>query len=81
MAAIWRFVGEKKNRTILAWLGGGAVIVIGGLYAAYTDPKRPPAAVCAGGGAIAVGGSVSGSKLTTNSTGSASTDCKPATKD
>jgi hypothetical protein len=35
MEAIWRFLGDKRNRVILSWLGGGAVVVIGGLWAAF----------------------------------------------
>jgi hypothetical protein len=46
MEAIWRFLGDKRNRVILSWLGGGAVVVIGGLWAAFiyfAGDKQSPA--------------------------------------
>lgn len=44
MSRIWVFLKRKGNREILAWLGGGAIVVIGGLWSAFVyfgDPKKP----------------------------------------
>ena len=47
MARLWAFIGQEGNRQVLGWLGGGAIVVIGGLWAGYTHfdsaakkPKR-----------------------------------------
>jgi hypothetical protein len=82
MEAIWRFLGDERNRVILSWLGGGAVVVIGGLWAAFVffaGDKPPPVPSCTGAGGVTVGRDVNGSTITTS--GSGSTDCgKPAGK-
>lgn len=36
MRAVWTFLSKKRNREILAWLGGGIVVVAGGLWTATT---------------------------------------------
>ena len=36
MRGLWRFLGAKKNREILAWLGGGGVVAAGGIWTAVT---------------------------------------------
>jgi hypothetical protein len=80
MEAVWRFIGDKRNRITLSWLGGGAVVVIGGLWVAfvYFDEKKP-SNPCTGAGGVTVGRDVTGSTITTN--GSGSTDCgKPTGK-
>jgi hypothetical protein len=79
MKTIWRFIGDKRNRVILSWLGGGAVVVIGGLWAAFVffaadkQSPAPPPAPCTGAGGVTVGRDVNSSTITTN--GSGSTDC------
>jgi hypothetical protein len=85
MEAIWRFIGDDRNRVILSWLGGGAVVVIGALWVAFTffagdkHSPGPAPAPCAGAGSVTVGRDVNGSTITTN--GAGSTDCgKPAGK-
>jgi type II secretory pathway component PulM len=35
MARFWKFIGSKGNRERLAWLGGGAVIVVAGIWSAF----------------------------------------------
>jgi len=49
MTHLWRFLQAKKNREILAWLGGGAVILASGLWTAVTfssaEPSRSKPAV------------------------------------
>jgi hypothetical protein len=44
MTTLWAIVRKKSNREIISWLGGGAVIVIGGLWAlfVYVLPPKPP---------------------------------------
>jgi hypothetical protein len=32
---LWSFLAKPGNRKILSWLGGGAVVVIAGLWAAF----------------------------------------------
>jgi hypothetical protein len=85
MGTIWRFIGNERNRVVLSWLGAGAVVVIGGLWAAFVffagdkQPSAPALAPCTGAGGVTVGRDVNGSTITTN--GSGSTDCgKPAGK-
>jgi hypothetical protein len=69
--AVWRFLKTKRNRDIVAWLGGGMVVILSGLWTAATfvSTKRPltqtPVAhVEASGGGVAIGGSVSDSTIT-----------------
>jgi hypothetical protein len=78
MEAIWRFIGDERNRVILSWLGGCVVVVIGALWAAFVffaGDKQSPAP-CAGSGSVTLGRDVNGSIITT--TGSGSTDCGKA---
>jgi hypothetical protein len=35
LASIWAFLGDETNRAILSWIGGGLVVVVGGLWAAF----------------------------------------------
>jgi hypothetical protein len=35
MGSLWLFLAKPENRTTLSWLGGGAVAVIAGLWAAF----------------------------------------------
>ena len=43
MGSLWSFLAKPKNEKTLTWLGGGAVVVIAGLWAAFVylfPPKR-----------------------------------------
>src|SRR5580704_4361588 len=43
---LWKFVGNSANRAILSWLGGGAVVVIGGawtLFICFHADNKPAA--------------------------------------
>jgi tetratricopeptide (TPR) repeat protein len=33
---LWNFVGNGKNRDIVSWLGGGSVVMVAGIWAAFT---------------------------------------------
>jgi len=43
MGSLWSFLAKPKNQKTLSWLGGGAVVVIAGLWAAFVylfPPKK-----------------------------------------
>ena len=66
---VWNFLSNDKNRAVLGWIGGGVVVVISALWAAFVyfaPPSKPvsqPASVTASGGSVAVG-NVTGSTVT-----------------
>ena len=33
---VWGFIRNSKNREIVSWLGGGAAIIVAGLWAVFT---------------------------------------------
>ena len=77
---LWKFFRNSKNREILSWLGGGAVVVIAGIWAAtvYFFPAHKPLElsprdVQANCGGVAIGGNVSGATITGGTT--TSSDC------
>ncbi len=66
MGSVWVFLQKPSNRRLLSWFGGGAVVIVGGIWAVVTyvwPAHESPTAVCAEQG-IAIGGNVSGSKIT-----------------
>ena len=78
MTRLWAFIGQEGNRQVLGWLGGGAIVVIGGLWVGYTHffPDTKPAggrgpSVSATTGGVAIGGDVSGSNITVVTKGAA----------
>jgi hypothetical protein len=84
MSRLWEFLLQKRNREILAWLGGGAVVVAPGIWAVMLyilPPSKPqgtrPAEVEARCGAIAVGGNVTGSIVAAGATTGADCSNKP----
>jgi len=67
---IWAFLKNAQNREILGWLGGGLVIVIGGLWAAFKffhakskDERPATPTIIAGGGGFAAGRDVSNVRI------------------
>jgi len=87
---LWGFLRDKSNQQVLGWLGGGLVVAVTGLWAAFvyffppgksSEAKAPaPTAVSvqADCSAIAIGGNVSGATITTGGTTNA--DCAPKPK-
>ena len=83
LTLVWKFLSKDKNRAVLGWLGAGVVVVIGALWAAfvYFMPASKPApapGVEASCGAVAVGGSVTGSAIKAG--GVTGADCAPKPK-
>jgi hypothetical protein len=77
---LWNFVGKGKNRQILSWLGGGAVVIATGVWVAtvyffpaHKPPQSGPVDVKADCGGVAIGGSVTGTTITGGTT--AGSDC------
>jgi hypothetical protein len=45
---LWKFIQNRKYREIASWLGGGAVVIVGGIWGLFTylfphDDKKPVA--------------------------------------
>ena len=84
LSDVWDFLRDASNRTVLGWIGGGVVVVVGGLWAAFvyfvpaSKPATPPASVEANCGGVAVGGNVTGTTITAGTVTNA--DCAPKPK-
>jgi TIR domain len=86
---LWGFLRDKSNQQVIGWLGGGLVVAVTGLWAAFIyffppgkspEAKSPVPAVsvqaeCSG---IAIGGNVTGGTITTG--GTTNSDCAPKPK-
>jgi hypothetical protein len=69
---MWKWLFNPEKRAVLGFVGAGIAAVIGAawtVYAHFHDQPPSPPSVCAQQG-NAIGGSVSGSTITNNSTGS-----------
>jgi hypothetical protein len=66
LSAIWDFLNDPNNRTVLGWLGGGLVVVLGGIWAVvkFIFKKKTPS-VSATQGGVAAGRDIRESKITT----------------
>jgi hypothetical protein len=66
-ASIWAFVRDPGNRAVLGWIGGGIVVVIGGLWAAFKFffSKRKEPTVLASNGGVAAGRDIRDTKINT----------------
>ena len=76
MSSIWAFLQDDSNRTVLGWIGGGFVVVVGGVWAGFKfffskqEPKTPsPPTISATGGGVAAGRDIRNSKIGTRSGG------------
>ena len=71
LASIWAFLQDESNRPVLGWIGGGIVVVVGGIWAAFKffvaeKKKKPPApTVSATNGGVAAGRDIRDSKIDT----------------
>jgi hypothetical protein len=70
MDRLWSFLVSKKNREIIGWVGGGAAVVIAGLWTVFVyfhppknDGDDSRRGVTASHGGIAIGGDVTGSTV------------------
>jgi hypothetical protein len=87
---LWGFLRDKSNQQVLGWLGGGLVVAVTGLWAAFVylfppgksseakSPEPTPPSVQANCGGIAIGRDVTGSTITAGST--TNSDCAPKPK-
>ena len=75
MRQLWSFVRLKKNRDVLAWIGGGLTAVIIRLLTAFVYFSATPKTTVSTLGvqascrSVGVGGNVSGSTITAGGTG------------
>jgi hypothetical protein len=62
MASLWSFLSTSRNQKTLSWIGGGLVVVIAGLWAAFVYFNSPRGDTGEGGGNcnITSGGIASG---------------------
>jgi hypothetical protein len=81
MSRFWDFIRLKGNRERLAWLGGGAVVVVTGLWTAFvylfplkTEPAIGETKLTASCGSVAIGGNVTDATITAGNP--TRTDCK-----
>ncbi|MEL6808008.1 MAG: hypothetical protein AAFO97_09530 [Pseudomonadota bacterium] len=67
---IWDFLSDPENQKTLGWLGGGAMIAIGGLWQAFLvlrkkkDPPKPAPTKSSTGTISAVDGDISLNNVT-----------------
>jgi hypothetical protein len=86
MTTLWVILRKKSNREIMSWFGGGAVIVVTGLWAAFVyfyptkkDDRDGSIKVEANCGSAAAQGTFIGSSITTGGASSRA-DCPPKSK-
>ena len=84
MSWSWGFIGNKRNREILGWLGGGLAVVAAAAWALvvyffppHTAAGTKPVNVEANCGAVAIGGNVTGTTITGGATSNAGCTAKP----
>jgi hypothetical protein len=84
MGGLWKFIRLKSNRERIAWLGGGAVVVVAGLWTAfvYFFPLKKGedgggTHITANCGSVALGGSVSGATINAGGTTNSNCATKP----
>jgi hypothetical protein len=35
LLGLWRFIKDRKNRELVSWLGGGAVVIVAGIWTVF----------------------------------------------
>jgi hypothetical protein len=71
LASIWAYIQDPDHRELLGWIGGGVVVIVGGLWTAFTfapkDKAKPPPGptVSASNGGVAAGRDIRGNKIDT----------------
>lgn len=72
LSDLWDFLVDPTNRTVLGWIGGGIVVVLGGIWAVakfLLSRKRkenaPAPRVSATQGGVSAGGDIRNSKIDT----------------
>ena len=72
LTPVWAFLQDPANRAVLAWIGGGIVVVIGGLWAAFQfffSKEKPKTelkpTVSASNGGVAAGRDIRDTKINT----------------
>jgi hypothetical protein len=90
MKSFWRFLRDKRNQQVLGWLGGGLVVALTGLWAAFvhlSPPQKSPEAKSpepasanaqADCSSVAIVGNVTGATITAGST--TNSNCAPKSK-
>ena len=75
MRQLWSFVGQKRNREILTWIGGGLAVAAAGLWTTLlhvsaAGAPAAPSSVAARCASIGGGGDVTGATITAGNAGS-----------
>src|SRR6266851_3257775 len=63
MGSVWVFLQKPRNRRLLSWFGGGAVVIVGGIWAAVSHVVKAASDGPTAIEGVAVGGSVSNSTI------------------
>jgi hypothetical protein len=73
LSDIWSSLLDENNRTVLAWIGGGVVVVVGGVWAVVkfmVSDRKPKSttgpSITATNGGVAAGRDIRGSKIETS---------------
>jgi hypothetical protein len=81
---LWAFLHKRSNREVLAWIGGGLVILAAGLWTVFVymfPPKHEDgehSGAQANCGGVAIGGNVTGTAITAGS--ATNSDCSTKQK-
>ncbi|MGA7450608.1 MAG: hypothetical protein WBW73_04805 [Rhodoplanes sp.] len=72
LSDLWDFLVDPTNRTVLGWIGGGIVVVVGGIWAVVKflftrkrEENAPVPRVSATHGGVAAGRDIRNSKIDT----------------
>ena len=72
LSDLWDFLVDPTNRTVVGWIGGGIVVVVGGIWAVVKflltkkhEENAPAPRVSATHGGVAAGRDIRNSKIDT----------------